>query len=110
MTTGLAWNVSNPLKPYALFDIDARRDIPVSWVDWLADIGDTYGSHTIICEAPLHSLASAQLSGVITARIEVDPAQLANAVIGTKYGVTWRITSTLGQIDDQTLYLKLTEK
>lgn len=108
MTTGLAWNVDNPLKPTALFDPNAIRDIPCSWVDWLADIGDTYASHVVIVPAQLECVSSSQLAGVITARIK--KAAAGGAVVGKTYGVTFRVTSTGGQVEDQTLYLKITEK
>ena len=106
MATGLAWNLSNPLKPYALFDRDAIRDIPCNWSAWLLDIGDTYASHTMLVAAPLECVTSAQLSGVIVARIKVTGTPVA----GQKYPVTFRVVSAGGQQDDQTLYLKITEK
>lgn len=110
MATGLAWNLSNPLKPYALFDPDAIRDIPCNWAPWFTDIEDTYGSHTIICQAPLECTNSAEDTEVITARVRVKPANVADVKINAKYAVTFRVTSAGGQSDDQTLYLKMTEK
>lgn len=106
MTTGLAWNLDNPLKPTALFDPDAVRDIPCDWTAWLADIGDTYQDHEVIVPAQLECVSSAHSAGVITARIKAG----TGIQTGKTYGVTFRVTSAGGQVDDQTLYLKITEK
>lgn len=108
MKTGIAWNVSNPLKPTALFDPDAIRDIPCDWSAWFTDIGDTYASHTVIADAPLEVVASAQAAQVITARIKIADGE--TAPVGQRYGVTFRVVSAGGQQDDQTLYLKIANK
>jgi hypothetical protein len=108
MTTGLAWNISNPLKPWALFDPSAVRDIPFEWDLWLADIGSTYASHTIITDPLLQCTVSAQAAGIIKARISVIVP--ASVIVGTKYTVTCRITAANGEVEDQTLYLKMFNK
>jgi hypothetical protein len=108
MATGLAWNMSNPLKPYALFDPNAVRDIPCSWAAWFTDINDTYLSHTVTAEAPFECTNSAEDLQVITARVKV--ANGGTPVPGKKYKVTWHVRSVGGQEDDQTLYLKVVEK
>lgn len=108
MTTGAAWNVDNPLKPWARFDPNAIREIPFDWAAWLTDIGSTYASHTIICATGLECTTSVQAAGVITATVKKDAAQ--SLTVGTKYGVTCRIVAANGEQDDQTLYLKITEK
>lgn len=108
MTTGNFWNVTNPAKPFGLFDPDGVYDIPFDWSDWLAGLSDTYGSHMIICETGVECTSSAQAAGVITARIDKDPAE--TLVASAKYGITCRITTTNGQVEDQTVYLKVVEK
>ena len=108
MTTGAAWNLDDPLKPWALFDPDSTRDIPFDWASWLADIGSTYFAHVILPDSNLEHVASAQFAGVIEARIR--KASAGTLVVGTKYPVTCRITSTSGEIEDQTLWLKVIEK
>lgn len=108
MTTGAAWNVDDPFKPWARFDKDAIREIPFDWTEWLTDIGSTYASHTIICQTGLECTTSVQASGVITATIQ--KASAATLVLGTKYSVTCRIVAANGEQDDQTLYLKIVEK
>ena len=106
MATGAAWNVSNPLKPVALFDKDAVRDIPVSWVAWLADVESTYSSDTYSCSPELEIVSSTQAAGVIKLRVQVLTGQ--TLVVGTKYFVTSSIVAANGEKDDQTLYLKAT--
>ena len=107
-TTGNFWNVDNPLKPWGYFDPDGVYDIPFNWASWLAGLVDTYGSHTIICQQGLTCVQSSEALGVITARIEKDPAE--DLSVGVKYGVTCHIVSTNGQKEDQTLYFKVREK
>lgn len=108
MTTGAAWNVSNPLKPWALFDPDATRDIPFEWDLWLADIGSTYASHTVLTDPNLQCVTSTQAAGIIKVRIK--KAVAGTLVAGTKYYVTCRITAANGEVDDQTLWLKIVDK
>ena len=108
MTTGAAWNVDDPYKPWARFDTNAIREIPFDWVAWLADIGSTYASHTIIVNSNLECTTSSQASGVITATIK--KAAAGTLVVGDKYAVTCRIVAANGEQDDQTLYLKAADK
>lgn len=108
MATGLAWNVDNPLKPIALFDKDAVRDIPFEWDLWLADIGSSYASHTITTSLGLMCSQSSQINGVIKARIKADPMQVL--VNKSLYAVTCHIVATNGEEDDQTVWLKIVEK
>ena len=108
MATGSAWNLSNPLKPFALFDPNAVRDIPFEWIVWLTDIGSVYQSHTIIVSPGLECVQSSQAFSVIKARIRKNPAQ--ELIAGEKYAVTCRIVAANGEQDDQTLWLKITEK
>jgi hypothetical protein len=107
-TTGTFWDLTDPLKPFGLFDPDGVYDFPLNWADWLADIGDTYASHQVICDPALTCPASDQASGVITVRIEASGAPAL--AIGKKYPFTVRITTTNGQVEDQTLWLKVIEK
>ncbi len=103
--TGLAWDLANERKPVALFDMNAIRDIPVDWNDWLDDIESTYATHEIICPDGLICSASSEALGVITATIQADPTK--TLTVGTKLGVTWRVTAANGERDDRTVYLKM---
>lgn len=110
MTTGAAWNVDNPLKPWIWFDADAELDVPWDWADWLTQEGTTYASHEwVFPEADtLQVLQSTESAGVITARIA--KADAGTLTINAKYGVTCRITDSAGQIEDQTLWFKIRQK
>lgn len=108
MTTGLAWNLSNPLKPVALFDTDSVRDIPINWAAWLTDIESTYASDTYSCSPELEIVSSTQLAGVIKLRVQAKAGETLET--GKKYWVTSHIIAADGQEDDQTLYLKAAVK
>ncbi len=107
-TTGLAWILTNPLKPYALFDSNAIRNVPIDFNEWLADIGSTYASHEIICADGMQCLVSSESLGIITAEIRTDPGVVLR--INTKYAVTWRIIAANGEQDDRTFYFKVTNR
>ncbi len=102
------WDTSNPLKPWAIFDPNAVRDVPFDWSAWIADIGGTYASHTITAASPLQCTTSAHASGIVTARIKV--ADGAVYAVGTKYPVTCSLVMADGQRDERTVYLKLVER
>jgi len=108
VTTGAYWDVTNPLKPFGLFDFEGVYDIPFDWVTWLAGLTDTYASHVITVDPALTVVSSANVGGVITVRIK--KAVAATLVEGTKYGITCQITTTNGQVEEQTLFLKAREK
>ena len=108
MTTGAAWNLSNPLKPWAYFDPDSTRDIPFEWDLWLADIQSSYGSHIVIVDPALECVSSSQAAGVIKVRIKKAVAGVL--VAKTKYAITCRITATNGEVEDQTLYVNIIDK
>lgn len=105
MTTGLAWNVDNPAKPYAQFDADAVRDIPVEWDLWFADVADPYASHVVLTDPNLQCVQSSQALGVIKVRIKKAAAGVL--VEKTKYWFTVRVTTATGQVQDTTLWLKI---
>lgn len=109
MATGSAWNVDDPLKPWAYFDTNARRVIPLELDGWLAEMGTTYGSHVIIADSPLECLSSPYSADVLalTMRLRTGLVEDTDYVVGTKYPFTVRLTGADGQIDDRTLWLKL---
>lgn len=108
MTTGPAWNLSNPLKPVADFDRHATRDIPFEWTLWLADQGTAYASHVIVADLPLACVDSEEAGGVITARVRV--VDQAAAVTGRSYPVRCHIVAADGQEDDTTLWLRIVDR
>lgn len=109
MATGAAWDLTNPLKPVALFDPDAVRDIPFEWDAWLADIGSTHASHeAYVVPGGLQVVSSSEAGGVVKVRVQKDPA--GTLTPGVKYSVRCRIVAANGEQDDQTVWLKITEK
>ena len=108
MATGAAWNVDNPLKPWALFDVDAVRDIPFDWSVFLASIGSTFTSATAIAAQGLEVVSVTPSDGVAIVRIRKDP-EIA-LVANQKYAVTCHIVAGNGEEDDQTVYLKIAER
>lgn len=104
------WNVDNPDKPWGKFDINAELDIPFNWADWLADLGLSYASHTIVAESPLEVVGSAHSNGIITAFIKVQAGQTPS--INRKYAVTCKIVTdgSPPRKDDRTVYLKMMER
>lgn len=107
MATGAAWDVrTNPARPTARLDMDAIRDIPVDWSDWLDDIGSTYASHTVTAAAPLVHVGSTETEGIIKVRIRTD----GTATPGQRASFTVRIVAADGQQDERTLWLKLVQR
>jgi hypothetical protein len=109
--SGDFWNMDNPLKPWGLFDSNARLPIPMDWSQWIESEGATYTGHTIITGPELEAVSSSHTSGVITMLIQVADGQ--TATIGKKYPVTCRIAATVGALtisDDRTVYLKIVER
>jgi glyoxylate carboligase len=108
MTTGTAWVFDSKGRAVAEFDPDAIRDIPCNWNPWLEDLNVAYASHVMVVAEPLECISSVQLNGVVTARIRIGIGQSPS--VGQKYPITFRVTASDGQRDDQTLFLKITDK
>ena len=109
MTTGLAWDLSDPLKPVALFDPDAIRTIPIDVGTLLTSMGTTYASHTVITADPLECISQGTHSaGVIPVQMKL--ASAAQFTMGQKYPFTIRVVGADGQQDDRTLWLKLKDR
>lgn len=108
MATGAFWNISNPKKPWGLFDPNAELVFPIEVDQWLADMATSYASHTVIAPTPLEQVSSSHAAGVISVRIRV--ASGAEYEAGTKYPFTIRLVGADGQTDDRTLWLKLEER
>lgn len=110
MTIGAAWNVDDPLKPWARFDPDANIPIPIGLAEWLADLGTTYGSHDVITATPLECVEEGVLepdaAGTVRVRMRLIPA--ATYTPGAVYPFTVRVFGADGQTrDDRTFYLRV---
>lgn len=110
MTIGAAWNVEDPLKPWALWDPDANIVIPIGVDGWLAELGTTYGSHSIIATAPLQCASQGTYAaGDIGVRMKLIASPTYTA--GLKYPFTVRIVGLDGvTTDDRTLWLKVKDR
>lgn len=97
------WNTTNPAKPKGIKDPNAVLDYPISFAAWLADISDTYQSHTVTVTGGLVLDSSAQAAGVIT-------PVLSGGTLGETASFTIRIVTTGGRTDDRTFYLKIVER
>ena len=97
------WDTTNPDKPKGIKDPDAILDYPISFVDWLADIGDTYASHTVTTTGTLVCVSSTQAAGIIT-------PLLSGGTVGQTESFTIRIVTATGRQDDRTFYLKIVER
>jgi hypothetical protein len=111
MPTGAFWNVTNPAKPWGVFDPSAQLPIPFDWAEWLAAEGAAYVSHEIIPDPVLEEVSSEHAAGVVTAVIKL--AAPPAYTVSTKYPVKCRITASANGntlIDERTVYLKITER
>jgi len=113
MTTGNAWNVDNPAQPWADWDPDANIVIPLYVDGWLAKLGVSYGSHSIITADPLACIAQGLYSpsvGLIGVRMALTTPP-PTFKPGKKYPFTIRIVGddTLTR-DDRTLWLKIKDR
>jgi hypothetical protein len=98
------WDISNPTKPKGIKDPDALLDYPIDWSSWLADITDTYQSHTVTdLTGGITIDSSTQSGGVITVWI-------SGGTVGETASFTVRIVSAAGRTDDRTFYLKIKER
>lgn len=97
------WDVTNPAKPKGVKDPNAVLDYPISFSAWLADISDTYASHTVTTTGGLVVDSSSQSAGVIT-------PILSGGTIGEIATFKIRIVTTGGRTDDRTFYLSIKER
>lgn len=110
MTIGAAWNIDDPAKPWAAWDPDANIVIPIGVDDWIAELGTTYGSHTIITAAPLQCVNPGSYNaGVIGVRMALVATPTFKP--GVKYPFTIRVVGSDGLTkDDRTLWLKVKDR
>jgi len=110
MTTGPAWDLADPNKPFALFDPNAIRIIPFDPTALLASMGTDYASHLVTAATPLECLnpGAPTPEGILPIRMGVKSG--ATFTQGKKYPFTIRIVGADGQQDERTLWLKLKDR
>lgn len=108
MATGEFWSVDDPLKPWGLFDVQAKLKFPITITAWLADMASTYASHSIVSPDPLEVISSAHAAGVVTVFMQMKDG--APFIEGKKYPFTVRLVCADTQQDDRTLWLKITSR
>jgi hypothetical protein len=110
MSTGPVWDITNPRRPVADFDVDAVRDLFFDWSLWLADANTTYLGHSVMTDGVFEVVSSAgdATTGVVVSRVKVaDPEQV---VMNKQYPVTCQLQAADGQVDEQTLWLRIVQK
>lgn len=105
--TGRAWRNRKGTHPFAFFDPDADRVIPIDWSDWLGVDGtnSTYASHILITSPELAATDLLVENGVIQIRVAAAPG--STLVLGNEYFITCRITAANGETQDKTLFLRI---
>jgi hypothetical protein len=98
------WDTANPAKPTGIKDPNAILDYPIDYTAWLADITDTYSSHSVIVAA---GSIAVQSSGYSSGKIIV---WLSGGTVGETAAFTIRIVTFGGRTDDRTFYLKIKER
>lgn len=79
-----------------------RQDYDISFVAWLAALGDTGASHTVVVETGLSLLNSFLTAGVIK-------VWLYGGTDGTSYKVTVTLTTTGGRVKQEEIVIKVKE-
>lgn len=116
MTTGAAWNISDPKKPtpWAYFDDDEEAQrIPLNITAWLAERGASYLAHTVTTDGFLECTnpTTGYADGIIGIWIQKEAS--ASLTVGKKYQFTIVVEGTLpdGVIKEPlTLFLKIRKK
>lgn len=90
-------------------DPDATLDYFFDWTDYLALIGDTILTATIVLTTPASATNPltkvSQSTTTTTVRVFV-----SGGLLGATESITCRITTAGGRVDDRTVYLKMVTK
>jgi len=110
---GSGWDVTNPKKPVVEQDPDASLIWQWDWSTWCTERGTTIASVAATAELPLlaadEAVTDDDKGALITVSIDPDEYD-ATAHLRKKFGVTCRVTSADGQVDDMTFWFRLVEK
>ena len=113
LATGNFWDVTVPTKPVGNFDPNSKLDIVFDWEPWLTDIGATIHASTVptfAVDLPLEATTVTVAANQLSVKVRIQAKAGETIVLGAKCAVTCHMTASDGQIEDQTVYLKLKEK
>lgn len=109
MATGSAIKVSSTGKLSTEKDPDAVLDYPFDWSAWLADIDDTYLSHSFVivnpegASVPIAVESSSESEGVITPFV-------SGGTLDASHILTCRINTVGGRTDDKSLKIVIKQQ
>lgn len=117
-TTGIAWDLTNPKKPFTEFDVNDQLDYPLDYTDFLTETGATIAIVSVVIPVttpanPMKTLSNATIAAGLKqlVRIAVDSGVYVEAThLNKKFPLTFRMTDSNGQIKDRTLWFKLVEE
>lgn len=95
----MTYDVTNPKKPKIEKAPSAVLDYAIDLAAWLADVGDTLQSLTVVGDGV--TVDSSMISGTKVV------AWISGGTEGETASVTFRFTTAAGRTDDRTIYLKI---
>lgn len=96
-------DTSNPMKPTAVKDPDARLDYTWDWSAWLTAASDTLATATVTPSGTLTATVPVLAAGKVTSFI-------SGGTAGATETAACRVTTAAGRIDERTLYLKIKQR
>jgi len=103
------YDLTNPLKPTILVDPNAVLDYPYNFTEWLDDLADTIASALMIPIGTVELDVSGHPPGfVINPGNKIVVAWIKGFTKGS--GMTCRVTTAGGRVDDRSIYFKVKER
>lgn len=104
------YDLANPLKPTILVDPNAVLDYPYDWTEWLDALTDTIASAQLlpIGTVLLDTAGHGPNGFVILPGNKIVVAWIKGFVKGS--GMTCRITTAGGRVDDRSIYFRVKER
>jgi hypothetical protein len=116
-TTGAAWNVKNPKKPFTEIDPGDELDYPLDFTDFLSETGATIATVTQIFPVttpanPMKVMSSATIAAGLKqlVRVGVDSGVYTPAHSGHKFPITFKLVDSNGQKKEKTLWFKVADE
>lgn len=83
-------------------DPAATLDYSLDWRDWLA-AGETVSSHVVTAPAGITLVSDSAASGIVSFR-------LSGGTAGRHYDITVEITTSIGQVDQRTIRVPVSDR